>query len=140
VADNHETTTGHTAATAGRIVDEQEPGDAPRDIRQDAADEPNRDDGHDPEQVRVPSSDEITESVRRAQRALAELKQRQAIEQRRAADEAHNVTTNSPSGAPTGATRTSQTNPCKTPQPTTAMQTTCSAAPVPPMTSYRYWN
>jgi hypothetical protein len=39
--------------------------------------------------VRVPEAAETAESVRRAQRALAELKQRQAIEDRRAADEAH---------------------------------------------------
>jgi hypothetical protein len=61
---------------------------APRDIRQQAADEPARADGHDPDAVRVPSAEQTAESVRRAQRALVELRQRQAIEQRRVADEA----------------------------------------------------
>jgi hypothetical protein len=71
-----------------RAVDERESTDTSWDIRQDAAAEPARDDGHDPDVVRVPSSDETAESVRRAQRALTELKQRQAIEDRRAADDA----------------------------------------------------
>jgi hypothetical protein len=71
-----------------RTVAGLEPEAAPRDIRQEAADEPARDDGHDPEAVRVPSADETAESVRRAQRALAELRQRQAIEEQRDADEA----------------------------------------------------
>ena len=61
---------------------------APRDIRQEAADEPARDDDQDTDVVRVPSADETAESVRRAHRALDELKQRKAIEDRRAADEA----------------------------------------------------
>ena len=38
--------------------------------------------------VRVPTADETAESVRRAQRALQELKQRQAAEARRAEDDA----------------------------------------------------
>jgi hypothetical protein len=38
--------------------------------------------------VRVPSPDETAESVRRAQRALAEVKQRQVVDERRANDEA----------------------------------------------------
>ena len=37
--------------------------------------------------MRVPTANETTESVRRAHRALVELKQRQAIDERRAADE-----------------------------------------------------
>ena len=69
-------------------VPAQEPADTAWDIRQEAAAEPDRDDGHDPDTVRVPSSDETAESVRRARRALTELKQRQAIDARRAADEA----------------------------------------------------
>jgi hypothetical protein len=69
-------------------VDDRESTDTSWDIRQEAAAEPARDDGHDPDAVRVPSSDETAESVRRAQRALTELKQRQAIEDRHAADEA----------------------------------------------------
>jgi hypothetical protein len=76
------------AAADAHAVADAEPGPAPRDIRQEAADEPDRDDGHDPDNVRVPSADETAESVRRAQRALAELRQRQAIEEQRAADEA----------------------------------------------------
>jgi hypothetical protein len=72
----------------GRRVLDHEPGPAPRDVRQEAADEPVRADGHDPDAVRVPSPRETTDSVRRAHRALAEMKQRQAIEDRRAADEA----------------------------------------------------
>ena len=80
------------ADIADEDVDEpapdQDPADTAWDIRQEAADEPDRDDGHDPDSVRVPSSDETAESVRRAQRALTELKQRQAIEDRHAADEA----------------------------------------------------
>ncbi len=71
-----------------RTVADLEPEPAPRDIRQEAADEPDRDDGYNPDNVRVPSSEETAESVRRAQRALAELRQRQAIEEQRAADEA----------------------------------------------------
>jgi conjugative relaxase-like TrwC/TraI family protein len=71
-----------------RAVLDHEPGLAPRDIRQEAGEEPARDDGHDPDTVRVPSTRETAESVRRAHRALAELKQRQAIDDRRAADEA----------------------------------------------------
>ena len=80
------------AESVGQDVDEpvpdQEPADTTWDIRQQAAAESDRDDGHDPDSVRVPSSDETAESLRRAQRALAELKQRQAIEDRHAADEA----------------------------------------------------
>ncbi len=76
------------ATIAHRSIDDHEPGPAPRDIRQEAADEPERDDGHDPDAVRVPSADETAESVRRAQRALAELRQRQVVEEQRAADEA----------------------------------------------------
>jgi hypothetical protein len=71
-----------------RTVPDYEPSPAPRDIRQEAAEEPARDDGHDPDAVRIPSTRESAESVRRAHRALNELKQRQVIEDRRAADEA----------------------------------------------------
>jgi hypothetical protein len=73
---------------AGRTVHDSKPGPTPRDIRQEAAAEPARNDGHAPDVVRVPSTGETAESVRRAQRALTELRQRQAIEKRRAADEA----------------------------------------------------
>ena len=45
----------------------------------------------DEDTVRVPSSDETAESVRRAQRALAELRQREVIEARRAHDEARDA-------------------------------------------------
>ncbi len=63
-----------------------------RDIREEAAEEADvkrrtgqasREDA-----VRVPSADETAESVRRAQRALQELKQRQAADSRRAEDDA----------------------------------------------------
>ena len=40
------------------------------------------------DEVRVPTADETAESVRRAQRALQELKHRQATEARRAQEEA----------------------------------------------------
>jgi hypothetical protein len=40
------------------------------------------------DEVRVPTADETAESVRRAQRALQELKNRQAAEARHAEDEA----------------------------------------------------
>jgi hypothetical protein len=77
------------AARAGkRVIDDREPAAAPGDIRQEADGEPDRADGHNPDKVRVPGAAETAESVRRAQRALAELKQRRAIEDRRAADEA----------------------------------------------------
>jgi hypothetical protein len=65
---------------------------APRDIRQEATDEADvdkraaRDRAAD--EVRVPTADETAESVRRAQRALQELKNRQADDARRAEDEA----------------------------------------------------
>ena len=61
---------------------------ASREIRQEAAKEPTAkqspadDPAGDP--VRVPTADETAESVRRAQRALHELKQRQAIDTRHA--------------------------------------------------------
>ena len=83
-----ETGTARDTARAERAVADLEPELAPRDIRQEAADEPDRDDGHNPDNVRVPSSEETAESVRRAQRALAELRHRQAIEEQRAVDEA----------------------------------------------------
>ena len=69
-------------------ADDRMPVDISWDIRSQATAEPSRDDGHDPDTVRVPSSGETAESVRRAQRALTELKQRQAIETRYAAEEA----------------------------------------------------
>jgi hypothetical protein len=75
-------------APGARSVAGHEPGPAPRDIRQEAAGEPARDDGHDAETVRVPTAEETAESVRRAQRALTELRNRQAAEDQRAADEA----------------------------------------------------
>ena len=40
------------------------------------------------DEVRVPTADETAESVRRAQRALEELKHRRAVEARHAEDEA----------------------------------------------------
>ena len=55
-------------------------GSAPRDIRQEAAEEAATDKraARDPaaEAVRVPTADETADSVRRAQRALRELKYR----------------------------------------------------------------
>lgn len=63
----------------------------PRDIREEAAEEtdakrpPAADLAADA--VRVPSADETAESIRRAQRALQELKQRQATDARQAEDE-----------------------------------------------------
>jgi hypothetical protein len=48
----------------------------------------NRHEARDEDTVRVPSPDETAESVRRARRALAELRQREAIEEHRANDEA----------------------------------------------------
>ena len=67
-------------------------GSAPLDIRQEAADEadPDKRAARDraADAVRVPTADETAESVRRAQRALQELKYRQADDARRAEDEA----------------------------------------------------
>ena len=64
----------------------------PRDIREEAAEEtdakkpPANDQAADA--VRVPNADETAESVRRAQRALQELKHRQVTDARRAEEEA----------------------------------------------------
>ena len=55
------------------------------DIRQTAAREPRRE-GED--EVRVPTAAETTDSVRRAQRALAEIRNREGAERRRDADQA----------------------------------------------------
>ena len=62
-----------------------------RDIREEAAEEAavkqNSADDRAAETVRVPTADETAESVRRAQRALHELKNRQAIDARHAEEE-----------------------------------------------------
>jgi hypothetical protein len=67
-------------------------GSAPRDIRQEAAEETDADKraarDRAADAVRVPTADETAESVRRAQRALHELKYRQADDARHAEDEA----------------------------------------------------
>ena len=67
-------------------------GSAPRDIRQEAAEEADADKRAARERtadtVRVPTADETAESVRQAQRALQELKYRQAGDTRHAEDEA----------------------------------------------------
>jgi hypothetical protein len=67
-------------------------GSAPRDIRQEAAEEADADKraarDRAADAVRVPTADETAESVRRAQRALQELRYRQADDSRRAEDEA----------------------------------------------------
>jgi hypothetical protein len=55
------------------------------DIRDIAATEPARIDN---DAVRVPSADETADNLARAQRALAETRQRQAAEQRHAAEQA----------------------------------------------------
>lgn len=69
-----------------------EPAGSPqRDIRQEAAEQEadkSPADDPDPDIVRVPTADETAESVRRAQRALHELKQRQANDARHTEDEA----------------------------------------------------
>jgi antirestriction protein ArdC len=65
---------------------------APRDIRQEAAEDADADNravrDRAADAVRVPTADETAESIRRAQRALHELKYRQADDARRAEDEA----------------------------------------------------
>jgi hypothetical protein len=67
-------------------------GTSPRDIRQEAAEEAGDKwwigQVSDESSVRVPSADETAESVRRAQRALHELKQRQAGDARHAEEDA----------------------------------------------------
>ena len=67
-------------------------GSPPRDIRQEATEHPDADrspaDDPDADVVRVPTADETAESVRRAQRALHELRQRQAIDVGHIEDEA----------------------------------------------------
>jgi hypothetical protein len=88
-ADDKESIVSRAVQQRPRIrVELEAPGPAPLDIRQEAINEPERADGHDPDIVRIPSSDETAESVRRAQRALAEMKQRQAIDAQHTADEA----------------------------------------------------
>ena len=70
----------------------QSAGSPPLDVRQEAAEPTDADkspaDEPDAGVVRVPTADETAESVRRAQRALHELKQRQAIDARHTEDEA----------------------------------------------------
>jgi hypothetical protein len=61
------------------------PGTPTPDIRDIAAAEPPR---IEDDAVRVPSADETADNLARAQRALAETRQRQADEQRHAADQA----------------------------------------------------
>jgi hypothetical protein len=67
-------------------------GSAPRDIRQEAAEEADADKraarDRSADAVRVPTADETADSVRRAQRALRELRYRQVDDARRAEDEA----------------------------------------------------
>jgi len=78
------------AAPAEPTAEEPEP--RPRDIREETADQsgaekrPTQDRAADT--VRVPTADETAASVRRAQRALHELKQRQADDARHAEEEA----------------------------------------------------
>ena len=94
---------GHRAVSAEQAAEPDaaamvDPEPAPVDIRQQAqaeheatastAADPGADQRRDEDTVRVPSPEETADSVRRAQRALAELRQRQEIEDRRAADEA----------------------------------------------------
>jgi hypothetical protein len=63
-----------------------------RDIREEISEDPTATKKVDPgavaNEVRVPTADETAESVRRAQRALQELKQRQTAEAHRAEDDA----------------------------------------------------
>ena len=95
-------TSSHTVAVlrcwatpGGQLVDffVPNPGRAVAgDIRQAAADESDADQratrDRAADAVQVPTADETAESVRRAQRALHELKNRQADDTRRAEDEA----------------------------------------------------
>ena len=62
-------------------------GSASRDIREEAAAKRRPADDGGVDTVRVPSADETAESVRRAQRALHELKQRQTMDARHAENE-----------------------------------------------------
>jgi hypothetical protein len=85
-----ETTRDQRRDTAGRetttgTADQDERPDAVvPDIRTVAQDEPDPVDEH---TVRVPTADETAESIRRAQRALAEIAERNAADQARAAEE-----------------------------------------------------
>jgi conjugative relaxase-like TrwC/TraI family protein len=58
------------------------------DIRDETADEPKRATRAEDDWIRVPTAQETADSVTRAQRALAELEQRQAADQRHAAEDA----------------------------------------------------
>jgi hypothetical protein len=58
------------------------------DIRDETADEPKRATRAEDDWTRVPTAQETADSVTRAQRALAELQQRHASNQRRVAEEA----------------------------------------------------
>ena len=59
-----------------------------RDIREQATDEPKRTARTEDDWTRIPTADETADTITRAQRALAELEQRRADEQRREAEEA----------------------------------------------------
>jgi hypothetical protein len=58
------------------------------DIRDETADEPTRAAHPEDDWTRVPTAQETADSIARAQRALAEIEQRHAIDERRAAEEA----------------------------------------------------
>jgi len=79
-------------ATDIRAIDTEPPADVAEatvaDIRDETAGEPKRATRSEDDWTRVPTAQETADSVTRAQRALAELEQRHASDQRRAAEEA----------------------------------------------------
>ena len=95
---------GDQDAGAGAPVDEEQP--VARRARRDSA----RAKVQDEDTVRVPSADETAESVHRAQRALAEVRQREAIEEQRANDEARDDELARWHSDDTGAATSSATN------------------------------
>ncbi|SNR29156.1 conjugative relaxase domain-containing protein, TrwC/TraI family [Haloechinothrix alba] len=77
--------TAQEAEAATDDVAEQQPESARPDLREVAVEEPAP---AEDDTVRVPSADDTADSVQRAQRALAEIAQREAAERQREADEA----------------------------------------------------
>jgi hypothetical protein len=85
VADDIDTAARHTVDSATVSSAEQLEAVAPGDIRQATANEERI---LESDTVHVPTAEETAEAVRRAQRALIEIQQRRAAEERHAADEA----------------------------------------------------
>ncbi|MGH3425362.1 MAG: hypothetical protein ACRDO8_11565, partial [Nocardioidaceae bacterium] len=85
VTDESTTATGTEPEVAPQQPVEPEPAEStPADLREIATDEPAQ---VDEDEVRVPDADETAEAVARAQRALAEIAERQATDEARKAEE-----------------------------------------------------